>query len=54
MTSDHGNIEDASTRAHTLNPVPLLVRGPLAEELAPVGSILDVTPKLVELLGGAR
>ena len=23
LTSDHGNIEDLSTRTHTLNPVPL-------------------------------
>ncbi len=28
ITSDHGNCEDLSTKAHTLNPVPLLVLGP--------------------------
>lgn len=54
LTSDHGNIEDASTRAHTLNPVPLLAHGPLAPELAAVRSILDVTPSLVDLLGRGR
>jgi len=28
VTSDHGNLEDLSIKTHTLNPVPLLVRGP--------------------------
>ncbi len=27
LTSDHGNLEDATTRRHTLNPVPLMVWG---------------------------
>jgi hypothetical protein len=54
VTSDHGNIEDATTRSHTLNPVPLLVSGPLASELAGVESIVEVTPRLVELLAPAR
>lgn len=27
ITSDHGNLEDLSTRRHTLNPVPLLLVG---------------------------
>ncbi|MBA3943538.1 MAG: metalloenzyme [Herpetosiphonaceae bacterium] len=30
MTSDHGNIEDMTTKVHTRNPVPLLVVGPHA------------------------
>jgi 2,3-bisphosphoglycerate-independent phosphoglycerate mutase len=29
LTSDHGNLEDASARGHTLNPVPLLLIGPM-------------------------
>ena len=29
ITSDHGNVEDISSRRHTLNPVPALVIGPL-------------------------
>ncbi len=28
LTSDHGNLEDLSTRRHTSNPVPLLLAGP--------------------------
>ena len=27
LTSDHGNLEDLSTRRHTMNPVPALVIG---------------------------
>jgi 2,3-bisphosphoglycerate-independent phosphoglycerate mutase len=30
VTSDHGNIEDLSTRNHTLNAVPVLYSGPAA------------------------
>ena len=29
VTSDHGNLEDLSTRRHTANPVPALLIGPL-------------------------
>ncbi len=50
LTSDHGNVEEASSRAHTSNPVPLLVIGPLAGAFADLESILEVTPRLVELL----
>lgn len=32
VTSDHGNMEDLSTRRHTLNPVPTLVIGRRAAE----------------------
>lgn len=50
LTSDHGNVEDATGRAHTLNPVPLLVHGPLAPAFADLESIADVAPRLLELL----
>ncbi len=32
LTSDHGNLEDATTRRHTLNPVPLMAWGQGAED----------------------
>ncbi len=32
LTSDHGNLEDATTRRHTLNPVPLMAWGNDAED----------------------
>ncbi len=50
VTSDHGNLEDETTRGHTLNPVPLLVRGPLAERFAEVSSLLEVAPCILRCL----
>ena len=34
VTSDHGNLEDLSTRRHTLNPVPTLIVGRRAGQFA--------------------
>lgn len=34
ITSDHGNVEDLGVKTHTLNPVPLLLRGARAADLA--------------------
>ncbi len=50
LTSDHGNVEDAGTRGHTRNPVPLLAVGPLAPRFAGLTSILEVTPRLLDCL----
>ncbi len=44
LTSDHGNLEDLSTRSHTRNDVPLFVMGKGAEIFHPAKSIKDVTP----------
>lgn len=53
LTSDHGNIEDLSTHAHTTNPVPLAVVGPHADILRQaVRSITDITPAMLRLLTG--
>ncbi len=51
LSSDHGNLEDASHRLHTHNPVPLLAVGPLAARLAGLRSILELGPALLDLLG---
>jgi bisphosphoglycerate-independent phosphoglycerate mutase (AlkP superfamily) len=52
ITSDHGNIEDAATRSHTINPVATLAFGPASEHIsARVRSLPDVTPAIVEVLG---
>ena len=49
LTSDHGNIEDLSTRTHTLNPVPLVAVGEGAEELKRnVKTLADFVPALME------
>jgi 2,3-bisphosphoglycerate-independent phosphoglycerate mutase len=47
LTSDHGNLEDAATRSHTRNPVPLLAVGPAASRFRGATSILDVTPRIL-------
>jgi hypothetical protein len=51
LTSDHGNIEDLSTRNHTLNLVPTLVWGEHKRSIAArVRSLADITPSIVEAL----
>jgi 2,3-bisphosphoglycerate-independent phosphoglycerate mutase len=51
LTSDHGNIEDHSTRVHTMNPVATLAFGPQRDFIAArVKSLTDITPAIVELL----
>ncbi|HEY2963850.1 MAG TPA: hypothetical protein VGJ37_15635 [Pyrinomonadaceae bacterium] len=51
LTSDHGNIEDLSSRNHTLHDVPTIVwgakRAPLA---ARIKTLADITPAIVNLL----
>jgi 2,3-bisphosphoglycerate-independent phosphoglycerate mutase len=50
-SSDHGNVEDASSTVHTRNPVPTILIGAGADRLAPrIHSLADVTPALVDLL----
>lgn len=48
MTSDHGNVEDATTRIHTRNPVPLLAYGPAAAMFQQVGSIDQIMAAILE------
>lgn len=53
ITSDHGNIEDHSTRVHTMNPVATVAFGLKGEMIASrVGSLTDITPSILEALGG--
>lgn len=42
ICSDHGNVEDLSTRGHTLNPVAVLYFGPPAPELDALATVADV------------
>ncbi|MBI5034959.1 MAG: alkaline phosphatase family protein [Chloroflexi bacterium] len=50
-TSDHGNIEDMTTKSHTLNPVPTMLIGAQREKIAPrVHALTDLTPAMVDLL----
>jgi len=50
VTSDHGNLEDLSTKTHTRNPVPLFVHGWAAPYFASVRSLTGVTPAVVRAL----
>ena len=44
VTSDHGNLEDKTTKSHTVNPVPLIAFGPAAHHFQNAVSLLDVAP----------
>ena len=51
LTSDHGNIEDLSTKSHTLNAVPTIIWGAHKELLsAHITSLADITPAIVNSL----
>jgi 2,3-bisphosphoglycerate-independent phosphoglycerate mutase len=50
ITSDHGNFEDSASRAHTYNPVPLIVAGPAAPYFTPVADLTGVTPAILRAL----
>lgn len=50
VTSDHGNSEDATTRIHTRNPVPLLVIGPAAPNFVQMSAIDQLAPALLAFL----
>lgn len=49
VTSDHGNIEDLSSRNHTLAPVPVLAFGPGADRVEEIRDLTGVTPFLLSL-----
>jgi 2,3-bisphosphoglycerate-independent phosphoglycerate mutase len=51
VCSDHGNMEDLTVRTHTRNPVPTLVWGPGAEDMAGrVRSIQEIAPEILRIL----
>ena len=50
LVSDHGNIEDIRTRAHTLNPVPFAVAGSGADQLkGRAKSLTDIFPLILDM-----
>lgn len=58
ITADHGNAEQMADpvtgqphTAHTLNPVPLIYVGPRPLSLRTRGSLQDIAPTLLDLLG---
>ena len=53
LTSDHGNIEDLSSRNHTLNAVPTIIWGENRDRVARrIRSLADITPAILEVLTG--
>lgn len=55
LTGDHGNLEDGTTRGHTLNPVPLIVWGNQAERLRDrIHDLAEVTPAILDHLTGSH
>lgn len=52
LSSDHGNVEDLSVKTHTLNKVALFVLGPGSPAFRDARSILDITPAILNVLGG--
>jgi hypothetical protein len=50
LVSDHGNLEDLSTKSHTRNRVPCIIAGSRREEVAGrIKSLTQITPALVRL-----
>lgn len=47
VTSDHGNVEDLSTKRHTLNKVPLIAVGTDANSFSKVEDLTDITPLIL-------
>ncbi|MBD2256997.1 metalloenzyme [Pseudanabaena sp. FACHB-2040] len=54
VSSDHGNLEDLSTKKHTLNPVPLLVVGKAAAAFQSVTDLTGITPTILSLVGQSQ
>jgi 2,3-bisphosphoglycerate-independent phosphoglycerate mutase len=54
LSSDHGNIEDLSTKQHTRNPVPLIARGKAATAFRTAESITDITPAIIRVLSASQ
>lgn len=50
LVSDHGNVEDLSTKSHTMNDVPLFVHGPGARMFDEVDSLEDIKPSCLRCL----
>lgn len=51
LTSDHGNIEDLSSRNHTLNDVPTIIWGANRERIAgQIQSLADIAPAIINTL----
>ena len=50
VSSDHGNLENSQSKAHTRNPVPLLVIGPDTDSFQNAAAITDITNAILTTL----
>lgn len=51
LISDHGNIEDLSTKSHTRNPVPCIAIGSQRQEfISRIKNLTHITPTIVRFL----
>lgn len=50
ITSDHGNLEDLSTRTHTRNEVPLFALGEKADAFTNCNSLIDVKEGILKAI----
>jgi hypothetical protein len=50
LTSDHGNLEDLSSRTHTRNPVPLLLAGAGHAGISPPPDLTGIMPLVMDAL----
>ena len=51
ICSDHGNVEDLSTRSHTLRPVPVLAFGP--HDASRIHDVADVGLEVLRIVGAS-
>lgn len=49
LCSDHGNLEDNTTKTHTKNPVPLIAIGTGAEHFQSLEDLTQITPAILRL-----
>lgn len=53
ICSDHGNVEDLSTRSHTRHPVAVLYFGDEGADLTPLATVADVGTTVLRWLDGS-
>lgn len=50
ITSDHGNLEDLTTKRHTLNSIPLIAIGPHARYFDTARDLTAIAPAIIKAL----
>jgi 2,3-bisphosphoglycerate-independent phosphoglycerate mutase len=51
IASDHGNLEDKSVKTHTMNKVPVIFYGKMAEDRdIEIDSLADIMPQVIKIM----